>query len=99
LREWRELRSYTLEDACDRLLTTFEAELTPGTLSRMERGESALDTGWMAMLAEVYDCGIADLVARPPYAGHGLHEIVNQIPAEHHEQAAAILRTFVPKAS
>lgn len=99
LREWREWREYTLDDACDRLETMFGAQLTPGTLSRMERGESAFDTGWMEMFAEVYRCTMGDLVMRPPQKAHGLHEIVNNIPQERQEQAAAILKTFIAKAA
>lgn len=99
LREWREWRDYTLEDACDRLETMFGAQLTPGTLSRMERGDSALDTGWMSMFSEVYRCTMGDLVMRPPQKAHGLHEIVNDIPENRQAQAAVILQTFVAKAA
>lgn len=92
--EWREWRDYTQEDVCDRLFTMFGAELTPSTLSRMERGESALDTGWMKMLAEVLRCEMSDLIARPPQAAPGLFEIWSRIEEKNKEHALKVLETF-----
>lgn len=63
---WRKHRGLTLEEACERLIVERHYDITPGTLSRYERGEHPYQQDLMEALAELYGCSPGDLIGRPP---------------------------------
>lgn len=97
IRAWRDLRGYTQDDVVDRLNTMHEVELSAASLSRMEKSQQALDTGWLILLADVLSTTPTALMSRPPNLEPGLEEVAAQVPKAQREQAMRVLLTFIPK--
>ena len=60
LREWREFRDLKLWQAAERL------EITEGTLSRIERGESPYNQDFLERAALAYGCEASELLSIDP---------------------------------
>src|SRR5690606_28130092 len=56
LREWREFRDLTQEQAAERI------DITQGQLSRIERGQAPYSQGLLEAAAEAYQCEPWDLL-------------------------------------
>lgn len=94
LREWREHRTLTQEQAAERL------DIDQSTLSRIERGVTPYDQDFLEKAAFSYQCEPQDLIMRNPLNPDAVWSITDNLkratPAER-DQAAAIIAALLRK--
>jgi transcriptional regulator with XRE-family HTH domain len=86
LREWREHRELTQEQAAERL------DLTQGQLSRIENGQSPYNQDFLEAAAYAYQCDVADLLMRNPLNADAMWSIVDQLRKATPEERDAVKR-------
>ena len=94
LREWREYRKLTQEQAAERI------GVEQPTLSRIERGVSPYSQDFLEKAAYAYMCEPADLLMRNPLDDDAVWSITDNLrqasPADQ-ERAAAIIGALLKK--
>lgn len=89
LREWREYRGLTQEQASERL------NVSRTLLSKIERAKSPYTQGFMEAAAEAYGCDVADLIMRDPSSPiWSIYDTLKSLPRDQQEQVDAIVKTF-----
>lgn len=95
LREWREYRHLTQEQAAERL------DIEQPTLSRIERGISPYSQDFLERAAFAYMCEPADLLMRNPLDDDAVWSVADNLrqatPAER-EQVKAVVAALLKKA-
>jgi transcriptional regulator with XRE-family HTH domain len=94
LREWREFRNLTQQQAAERL------EIEQSTLSRLERGESPYSQDFLERAAHVYMCEPADLLTRNPLDEDTIGRIAGSLRGasiSEQLQAAAVIDALLKK--
>lgn len=96
LREWREHRLLTQEQAAERI------GITQATLSRIERGLIPYDQDFLEKASFSYQCDPQDLLMRNPLNPDAVWSITDNLkrasPAEQ-AQAAAVIDALLKKAN
>lgn len=89
LREWREHRSLTQEQAAERL------NISRTLLSKIENAKSPYTQGLMEAAAEAYQCEVPDLIMRDPRSPvWSIYDTLRELPPEAQVQLEAIAKTF-----
>lgn len=89
LREWREYRQLTQEQAADRL------NISRTLLSKIENAKSPYSQGFMEAAAEAYQCEVPDLIMRDPSSAvWSIYDTLRSLPKEDQEQVERIVQTF-----
>lgn len=95
LREWRDYRNLTQEQAAERL------DIDQSTLSRIERGVIPYDQDFLEKAAYAYLCEPADLLIRNPLRDDAVWSITDNLrkadPIEQ-ERAARVISEMLRKA-
>lgn len=86
LRQWREKKGLTQEQAADRI------GITQGQLSRIERGDTPYNQDFLEQAAEAYQCDPADLIMRDPLLPDAVWSIVDQLKVATPEQREDVRR-------
>lgn len=86
LREWREYRGLTQEQAAERF------DISQGQLSRIERGDTPYNQDFIEKAADAYRCEPADLIMRDPTREDAIWSIVDQLKAATDEQRDNVRR-------
>ena len=86
LREWRDFRGLSQEDAADRAI------ISRSLLSRIEGGKSPYDQDKLERLAQVYGCSVADLIGRDPNAQPRIP--IFDLPEDDRERVEAFVRAL-----
>jgi len=94
LREWRTHCQYTQEEACDRLETMCNFDMSVATLSRLENSEIPAQTHQLEALAVVYSTTIAALVSRPPTADTGLRDLIAELSTEDEPAVISLIKAY-----
>lgn len=92
LREWREHRALTLEEAAERM------DIHYTTLLRIERGQSPYNQDFLERAALAYGCEPTDLLDNNPNAWNVpklVYDAVKAAPAEKQRQALEIIAAFL----
>lgn len=82
LKEWRDSKNYTQEEALDRLETICGLKLTLASLSRLENSKTPASTTQLEAFAEVYETSVAALVSRPPGVEEGIRAAAEGLTEE-----------------
>jgi transcriptional regulator with XRE-family HTH domain len=85
LREWREFRKITLEDA------GAEFGITHGQLSKIERGVSPYNQRLLEAAARLYGCTVIDLLTRGPNEAQDLFSAYAGLDQDGKRQAARLV--------
>jgi transcriptional regulator with XRE-family HTH domain len=89
LREWREYRGLTQEQAAERL------NVSRTLLSKIENAKSPYTQGFMEAAAEAYGCEVADLIMRDPRSPvWSIFDTLRALPPADQQQVEAIVKTF-----
>lgn len=89
LREWREYRLLTQEQAAERL------NVSRTLLSKIENAKSPYTQGFMEAAAEAYGCDVADLIMRDPRSPvWSIYDSLKALPPAAQEQVGEIVKTF-----
>lgn len=97
LREWRNARDLTLEQAAERIGELTGEGLTHGQLSRIERGEQPYSQAILEAAAEVYMTDPASLLMRNPADAGALWSIWDQAKPGERRMIEEIAATVVKK--
>ena len=73
LREWRDFRGLTQEQAAERL------DISRTQLSRIESGKQPYNQGFIEAAAEAYGCTVPDLIVRDPTNASAVWSIADQL--------------------
>ena len=95
LKEWREYRHLTQEQAAERL------DITQATLSRIERGLHPYSQDFLEKAAEAYHCEPQDLLMRNPSDKGAVWSITDNLrkaTKAEREQIAAVVDALLKKA-
>ena len=89
LREWREYRGLTQEQAVERL------NISRALLSKIENAKSPYTQGFMEAAAEAYGCEVADLIMRDPNSPvWSIYDTLQNLPRDQQEHVEQIVKTF-----
>lgn len=89
LREWREYRGLTQEQAAERL------NVSRTLLSKIENAKSPYTQGFMEAAAEAYQCEVPDLIMRDPNSPvWSIYDTLRTLPKAVQEQVGEIVKTF-----
>lgn len=89
LREWREYRQLTQEQAAERL------NVSRTLLSKIENAKSPYVQGFMEAAAEAYRADVADLIMRDPRSPvWSIYDTLKALPKADQEQVELIVKTF-----
>jgi len=89
LKEWREFRGLTQEQAAERL------NVSRTLLSKIENAKSPYTQGFMEAAAEAYNCDVPDLIMRDPSSPiWSIYDTLKTLPKADQEHIAAIVKTF-----
>jgi transcriptional regulator with XRE-family HTH domain len=89
LKEWRDYRMLTQEQASERL------NVSRTLLSKIENAKSPYSQGFMEAAAEAYGCDVPDLIMRDPRSPvWSIYDTLKALPPEQQEQVEAIVKTF-----
>ncbi len=89
LKEWREYRQLTQEQAAERL------NISRALLSKIENAKSPYSQGFLEAAAEAYVCEVADLIMRDPSSPvWSIYDTLRALPAEQQQHVEAIVKTF-----
>jgi len=89
LREWREFRQLTQEQAAERL------NISRTLLSKIENAKSPYTQGFMEAAAEAYHCEVADLIMRDPHSPvWSIYDTLRALPREQQAHVEEIVKTF-----
>lgn len=89
LREWREYRGLTQEQAAERL------NVSRTLLSKIENAKSPYTQGFMEAASEAYNCEVADLIMRDPHSPiWSIYDTLRSLPKPVQEQVSEIVKTF-----
>ena len=92
LREWREFRHMTQEELADAVGTS------KSVVSDMERGKLQLSPKWLRKFAPVLQTQPGHILDHDPAdLDNDIIDIWAHIPLDDREQAARVLRSFVPR--
>lgn len=94
LREWRAKAQYTQEEACDRLSTMCNFDMSVATLSRLENSEIPAQTHQLEVLAVVYSTTPAALISRPPDRDPGLREVLDELTADDEPAVISLIKAY-----
>lgn len=95
IREWRKHRHLTI------VALGASMDMTPGNLSRLERGEVPYSQESLERAAAALGVSPADLLSRPPSDGdgdedeHELFALVHNVPKEDRETVKRVLRGII----
>lgn len=89
LREWREYRGRTLEEAAEAI------GMTHASLSRIERALQPYSQEMLEALAEYYAADVASLLIRNPLDPEGIWSIWDQAKPAEREQIVNVARALV----
>lgn len=92
LKEWREFRSLTQEEAAERL------EIDRTTLSKIERREVPYNQDFLERAALAYGCDASDLLSINPTAPDPprlIYDRLKNAKKEHQERALAIINALL----
>jgi len=95
IRSWRKYRNLTLDQLAERL------DVTAGTLSQLERGNTQYTQPMLEALADALNCEPSDLITRDPKSAVGIMMVWEQIPEGDRSKALEVLKAFAshPKAA
>lgn len=89
LREWREYKGLTQEQAAERL------NISRTLLSKIENAKSPYTQGFMEAAAEAYGCEVADLIMRDPGSPvWSIYDTLQSLPPEQQAHVEQIVKTF-----
>lgn len=89
LKEWREYRGLTQEQAAERL------NVSRTLLSKIENAKSPYTQGFMEAAAEAYNCDVPDLIMRDPNSPlWSIYDTLKTLPKADQEHIEAIVKTF-----
>lgn len=88
IRAWRKYRKKTLEQASEVL------DVTPGSLSQLERGQINYTQPVLEALADYYGCEPADLIMRNPLDPESPWTVWEKLKTPQRRQAVSIMRTL-----
>ncbi len=88
IKSWRKHRNLTLEQLAERL------EVTAGTLSQLERGNTQYTQPMLEALAIALNCEPSDLINRDPKTSAGIMLVWDKIPESARATALAVLSQF-----
>lgn len=89
LKEWREFRQLTQEQAAERL------NISRALLSKIENAKSPYSQGFIEAAAEAYACEVADLIMRDPRSPvWSIYDTLRALPPEQQQHVEAIVKTF-----
>lgn len=89
LKEWREYRDLTQEEAASRL------NISRTLLSKIENAKSPYTQGFMEAAAEAYRCEVPDLIMRDPLSPiWSIYDTLKALPKADQEQVERIVKTF-----
>lgn len=89
LRQWREYRMLTQEQAAERL------NVSRTLLSKIENAKSPYTQGFMEAAAEAYRCEVADLIMRDPNSPvWSIYDTLKALPREQQAHVEEIVKTF-----
>jgi transcriptional regulator with XRE-family HTH domain len=89
LRDWREYRQLTQEQAAERL------NISRTLLSKIENAKSPYTQGFMEAAAEAYRCEVADLIMRDPTSPvWSIYDTLRALPREQQAHVEEIVKTF-----
>ncbi|MCJ8334639.1 MAG: helix-turn-helix transcriptional regulator [Epibacterium sp.] len=92
LREWRDFRGLTLEQAAER------SQLSVSVLSRLETRKRKYNEEHLVGLAEAYRCEPWELLGKDPESYSGdVYKLMMQIPEKDRSRAIQALRLFIPE--
>lgn len=89
IKAWRKFRHFTLVQLAERL------DVTAGTLSQLERGNTQYTQPMLEALAEALNCEPSDLITRDPKSSMGVMLIWDQIPETDRAKALQVLKAFL----
>ena len=89
LKEWREFRELTQDQAIDRL-AFLGVEISKPSISRLENGHQPYSEPILCALAEVYNCEPWDLISRAPDSRPSLDAMVYQLPETDRDRVIAV---------
>lgn len=95
LREWREYRELTLEQAADRM------EMHHTTLGRVEKGQVPYNQDFLEMAALVYGCEASDLIDNNPREWNVprlVYDRLRNAPLDKQREALAIVEALLKSA-
>jgi transcriptional regulator with XRE-family HTH domain len=89
LKEWREYRQLTQEQAAERL------NISRTLLSKIENSKSPYTQGLLEAAAEAYRCDAADLIMRDPKSPvWSIYDTLRALPKEQQVHVEEIVKTF-----
>ena len=89
LKEWREHRGLTQEQAAERL------NISRTLLSKIENAKSPYTQGFMEAAAEAYHAEVADLIMRDPNSPiWSIYDTLRALPKEQQAHVEDIVKTF-----
>ncbi len=89
LKEWREYRGLTPEQAAERL------NVSRTLLSKIENAKSPYTQGFMEAAAEAYACEVSDLIMRDPHSPvWSIYDTLRALPKAQQEHVEEIVKTF-----
>lgn len=89
LKEWREYRGLTQEQAAERL------NISRTLLSKIENAKSPYSQGLLEAAAEAYRCEPADLIMRDPESPvWSIYDTLKALPKAQQEHVEQIVKTF-----
>jgi len=89
LKEWRDYRGLTQEQAAERL------NVSRTLLSKIENAKSPYTQGFMEAAAEAYRADVADLIMRDPNSPiWSIYDTLKALPRADQEQVELIVKTF-----
>lgn len=94
IKAWRKHRDMSLEKLSERLMVELEYEISPGQLSRIERGEQPYSQDVLEALATVLRCAPADLLMRDPSKAEGIWSIWDTLSQPQQVQVVEIAKTI-----
>lgn len=89
LRAYRKAAGRTLEAVAE------ELHMTHGQLSKIERGLQPYNQDLLETLADLYMCGVGDLINRPPGVVDDINKVVAIASPEDQEKILKVARTIV----
>ena len=89
LKEWRDYRMLTQEQAAERL------NVSRSLLSKIENAQSPYTQGFIEAAAEAYGCDVPDLLMRDPNSPvWSIYDTLKALPKDQQEHVEAIVKTF-----
>lgn len=88
IRNWRKHRGLTQEQLAERI------EMSPATVSMLERGETPYNQGVLEAVADALMCEPVDLLIRNPSDPDGIWSIWDQLAPVERQQAVSVIRAL-----